>query len=258
VPRVSLRSANDRNEISRQSRRASALQVDPLIELLSQTLCAAFVTPWPLLSLSRSGMSNFAPGISVKVELSASKSGFGRDLEHVLSRPDELESSPPSRIPTVSSCSRRYHRLRHGLCNGHRLDLDNGVDYGDDIGHRPDDRPRLYVRARLVDRLAGQHHPALTPRERSIRDATRLRSIADDTPDLAVARDRLRDHFARLGTEGDPGIRGCGVRKPTSGRERSEGSEGKSNAEDEGKEDPISITPTAESVPLPSQVVPTI
>lgn len=207
-------------------------------------------------------MSNLAPGISLKVELSASKSRFGRDLEHVLSRPDELESSPPSRTLTASSCSRRSRdRLRHGLCNGlcngHRLDLDNGVDYGDDIGHRLDDRLRLYVRARLEDRLAGQHHPALTPRERSIGDATRLRSIADDTPDLPVTRDRLRDHFAGPGTEGDPGIRD-GVRKPTSGRERSEDSEGESNAEDEEKEDPTPITPTAESVPLPSQVVPTI
>jgi hypothetical protein len=213
-------------------------------------------------------MSNFAPGISLKVELSASKSQFGRDLEHVLSRPDDLESSPPSRTPTVSSCSRRSrdHRLRHGLrhglsnglCNGHRLDLDNGVDYGDDIGHRPDACLSGYVRARLVDRLAGQQHPALTPRERSIGDATRLRSIANDAPDLPVVRDRLRDHFAGAGAEGDPGIRGCGVRKPTSGGERGEDSEGKSNAEDEEKEDPIPITPTAESVPLPSQVVPTI
>jgi hypothetical protein len=210
-------------------------------------------------------MSNFATGISLKVELSTSKSRFGRDLEHVLSRPDELESLPASRTPTVSSCSRRSRdRLRHGLCNGHRLDnghgldLDNGVDYGDDIGHRPDACLSGYVRARLVDRLAGQHHPVLTPRKRSIGDATRLRSIANDAPDLPVVRDRLRDHFAGPGAEGDPGIRGCGVRKPTSGGERGEDSEGKSNAEDEEKEDPIPITPTAESVPLPSQVVPTI
>jgi hypothetical protein len=212
-------------------------------------------------------MSNFARGIPLKVELRASKSGFGRDLEHVLSRPDELESSPPSRTPTVSSCSRRSrdrlrHDLRHGLsdglCNGHRLDLDNGVDYGDDIGHRPDACLSGYVRARLVDRLAGEQHPALTPRERSIGDATRLRSIANDTPDFPVLRDRLRDHFARLGTDDDPGIRRCGVRKPTSGGERGEDPEGKSNAEDEEKEDPIPITSTAESVPLPSQVVPTI